>query len=155
MAPMSMAESFLNIPAEGVRFRLKARDSKHVMYSRLGPEPTVGHTLGQERSDQIFTLIHGRHDRKGLYAIKSWASGNVLFSRYTMLPKLGNIGGDGDYPDNWFEFLQDDHDKESFRIYCPASDCFFYSRTSGEPTFDNYDGGTEYNDQLWRFVLVN
>lgn len=96
---MSMDESFPNIPAEGVRFRLKARDSKHVLYSRLGPEPIVGHCLGQERSDQIFTLIHGRHDRKGLYAIKSWACGNVLFSRYELYPKVGNIDGDGDYPD--------------------------------------------------------
>ena len=98
---MSMGESFPNIPAEGVRFRLKARDSKHVMYSRSAPEPTVGHCVGQERSDQIFTLIHGRHDRKGLHAIKSWACGNVLFSRYTFSPKIGNIGGDGDYPDKY------------------------------------------------------
>lgn len=95
------AESFQNIPAEGVRFRLQARDSQHFLYARSAPQPTVGHYLGEERSDQIFTLIHGRHDRKGMYAIKSWACGDVLFSRYTYWPKLGCIGGDGDYPDKY------------------------------------------------------
>lgn len=56
---------------------------------------------------------------------------------------------------SWFEFLQDDHDKASFRIYCPASDSLLYSRVSPDPTFDNYDLGLKYDDQLWRFVLAN
>ncbi|KAG6377776.1 hypothetical protein JVT61DRAFT_14549 [Boletus reticuloceps] len=152
---MDDSESFPNIPAEGVRFQLKARDSEHFMYSRPGPEPTVSHSpIGGERNDQIFTLIHGRHDRKGLYAIKSWACGNVVFSRFTFSPTVGNISGDGDYPDNWFDFLQDDHDKESFRIYCPTSDSVFFSRIAQEPTFSNFIGD-KYSDQLWRFVLVD
>jgi hypothetical protein len=94
-----MDESFPNIPAEGVRFRSKVHDSKHVIYSRQEPEPEVGHYLGQGCNDQIVTLIHGKYDRKGLYAIQRWACGKVLFSRDARHPNaVGNIDGDGDYP---------------------------------------------------------
>ena len=72
-------------------------------------------------------------------------------------PKVGNIDGDGDYPNkqgftsppsstadrhgprSWFEFVQDNHDK-AFRIYSPASDSVLYSRTSPAPAFDNFTG---------------
>lgn len=94
-----MVRDFPHIPAQGVRFRLKARDSQHVLFSRDSPNPTVGHFYGPPYNDQIFTLIYGTGDRRGKYAIKSWHCGKVLFSRRSQEPHVGNIAGDGNNPD--------------------------------------------------------
>jgi len=141
------------IPAEGVRFRLKARESRHVIYSRPEQEPLVGHFLGPAYDDQIFVLLHGKNENAGMYAIKSWACGKVIYSRTAKEPYVSNVYGDGKYADNWFQFPPDEYDKNSFRIYCPASNTVLFSRTSQDPQFGNFMGG-KYADQLWHFEGV-
>ena len=87
------------LPSEGERFRLQARDTKKVIYSRAEGEPLVGDYSGPEYDDQVFTLIYGKDDRKGFYAIKSWYCGKVLFSRTASAPYVGNIYGNAIYDD--------------------------------------------------------
>ncbi|KAF8127649.1 hypothetical protein EV363DRAFT_467010 [Boletus edulis] len=146
--------NFPNIPAEGVQFRLRARDSGYVIYSRIQNDPLVWHYNGPPYDDQLFTLIYGTGSRLNLYAIKSVPNGRVLFSRNTASPTVGNVVGDGTYNDNWFQFIQDDNDANSFRIYSLASDSVLYSRTTADPQFGNYTG-PKFDDQLWQFEIVS
>lgn len=86
-------------PPEGFEFRLLGWRSKKMIFSR-NAAPGVGISDPQPvNPDQIFTLIHGTGDKKGLYAIKSVNTGKVLFSRQGQVPVVGHVDGDGDYDD--------------------------------------------------------
>lgn len=86
-------------PPEGVEFRLVGWRSKKVIFSR-NASPEVGISDPEPvNPDQIFTLIHGTGDKKGLYAIKSVNTGKVLFSRGDNYPPVGHVDGDGAYTD--------------------------------------------------------
>jgi len=146
--------NFPNIPEPGARFRLRARDSGYVIYSRTQHPPLVWHSNDPAAEDQVFKLIHGTGQRKNLYAIKSVLNGRVLFSRDTGVPPyVGNVANDGLNNDNWFQFIQDDDDPDSFRIYSLSSDTVLYSCATANPQFGNYVG-EEDDDQLWHFEIV-
>ena len=88
------------IPPPGLRFRLVGYVSQCAIFSRTAQEPHVWHhnvSYG-EFPDQWFTLLHGSGNRAGRYAIKGQVTGKVLFSRNAE-PKVGHIGGDGQYED--------------------------------------------------------
>ena len=92
--------SVFYIPPEGVRFRLVGYVSQRAIFSRYTPDPTVWHhnvSYG-EYADQWFTLIHGRGDHAGRYAIKGQITGKVLYSRKKS-PPVGHIEGGGKYED--------------------------------------------------------
>lgn len=80
------------IPPEGIYFRLTARDTQHVVYSRRSPTPQVWHYKGPGvYDDQLFTLIRGTGLRAGLYAIKGKSSGYALYSRASPNPRVGHV----------------------------------------------------------------
>jgi len=88
------------IPPEGLRFRIVGYVSQCAIFSRNNPQPEVGHynVSHGEYPDQWFTLIHGKGNHAGLYAIKGQVTGKVLFSR-SQKPTVGHIDGDGKYDD--------------------------------------------------------
>lgn len=95
-----MSEQALSIPQEGEYFRLLNCASQHVLFFRADKEPYIdSHPVEEKKDDQLFSLLHGAGEHKGLYAIKNKVTGDVLFSRTHMLPNVGHIGGDG----VWFD----------------------------------------------------
>ena len=97
---LSTMSSTFFIPPQGLRFRLVGYTSQCAVFSRNTIEPYVWQhsvTYG-EYGDQWFTLLHDTAGHPGRYAIKGQVSGKVLFSRNAE-PKVGHIGGDGQYED--------------------------------------------------------
>lgn len=87
------------IPPNGLYFRLLGYVSQEVIFAR-NSDPKVGCvSYTSEHTDQYFTLIHGTGEHSGKYAIKSKATGYVLFSRRGSQPHVGLVPGDGSYND--------------------------------------------------------
>ena len=88
------------IPPEDLRFRLVGYVNQCAIFSRNSPEPEVGHYNVSHGvyPDQWFTLLHGKGNHSGLFAIKGQVTEKVLFSR-SQKPTVGHIDGDGKYDD--------------------------------------------------------
>ena len=66
------------------------------IFSRNNGSPAVGvERQNPSREDQFFTLVHGTGSRQGLYAIRSKATNNVLFSRTHAEPFIGHTPAAG------------------------------------------------------------
>ncbi|KAI0634496.1 hemolytic lectin [Trametes polyzona] len=113
--------------------------------------PNVWHAKPGE-SDQLFSLLHGVKEHAGAYAIKGKDSGKVLFSRTKQEPKVGHIGGDGDFYDNWFLFSQGvNGDSDAFRIMAPSTATVLYSGTSVTPPFGNMPQDIHFAATYFKF----
>ncbi|KAI0634488.1 hypothetical protein C8Q77DRAFT_1258155 [Trametes polyzona] len=144
------------IPPNGIFFRLIDRESQLVIYSNDNKNPPVFAVPPSNSSDQLFTLIHGTGDRKGLFAIKGSVSGKVLFSRAESDPKVGHVGGDGKDDDNWFKFVEGSGPESgSFRIVCPATNTELYASTRLSPIFGNLPFVVDNDDVAWNFRFEN
>ncbi|KAK0196670.1 hypothetical protein F5146DRAFT_946624 [Armillaria mellea] len=142
------------IPPQGIYFRLLGRVSQCVLFARNSPEPLVWQFKGPESEDQLFTLIHGTGEHAGLYAIKSKATGMVLFSRMSPPPRVGRIEGDGAYQDNWFALEEGSGNYAGgFRIVCSSTEFVLYSRTKGDPLFGNHSKDDVHSDQYFSFIF--
>ncbi|KAK0209833.1 hypothetical protein IW262DRAFT_1281142 [Armillaria fumosa] len=139
------------IPPEGLYFRLTGVESQHVLYSRLGRSPEVWHYKGDSKSeDQLFTLIHGKGEQQGLYAIKGKKSGKVLYSRVSPDPQVGHVGEEEMDYDSWFDLeVGVGEHRKHFRIVCPASGEVLFSRTNKDPHFGNYTRTAYFDDQYF------
>lgn len=101
---LSTMSSTFYIPPQGLLFRIIGYATQNAIFCRNTViEPNVGDysTAYGEFADQWFTLLHDSENHPGLYAIKSQVTGNVLFSRSHVDPRVGQAGGDGKYADKW------------------------------------------------------
>ncbi|KZS99944.1 hemolytic lectin LSLb [Laetiporus sulphureus 93-53] len=144
------------IPPEGLYFRLLGYASKHVLFSRTNALPEFGHSaeIDDDDASQYFSLIHGTGKNAGLYAIKGKMTGNVLFSRTHMDPRVGHIGGDGKYGDNWFRIEPGEgRYLGNFRLVMPSAGVALFSRTHMEPQVWNYTANEIHTDHYFSFLF--
>ncbi|KAI0634497.1 hypothetical protein C8Q77DRAFT_1173628 [Trametes polyzona] len=139
------------IPPEGLHFRLVGKDSQLAIYSNDSKKPNVSHGKPGE-NDQLFSLLHGTKEHAGTYAIKGKESGKVLFSRTKQEPKVGHIGGDGQFDDNWFLFGEGvNGDSDAFRIIAPSTGTVLYSSLSVLPQFGNLPQDIHFAATYFKF----
>ncbi|KAK0184396.1 hemolytic lectin LSLb [Armillaria mellea] len=143
------------IPPAGLYFRLRARETGYVLYSRRSPTPQVWQYKGPEYEDQLFTLIYGTGERAGLYAIQGKASGYALYSRASPDPRVGHVVSDWDSNKYcWFSFQEGSGNEANyFRILCPGSEMVLYSRLNQKPDFGNYTQYGVHPDQYFSMVF--
>ncbi|KAF3484075.1 hemolytic lectin LSLb [Arthroderma uncinatum] len=143
----------LYLPPKEISFRLKSSVTNYVLYSRDKNDPTFYHYGGGVADDQWWQLVPGTGTYNGYYLIKSKYTGKVIFSRASPDPRVGHIGGDGMYADNYFKFEEGSgKHKGQFRVRNYSSDMVLFSRESQSPYLGNYSGTAGvYDDQYWFF----
>nr|BAC78490.1 Hemolytic lectin LSLc [Laetiporus sulphureus] len=143
------------IPPNDLYFRLLGFVSQKVIYAYPFPRPDVGLSeVNDESTQQYFSLIHGTGERAGLYAIKSKATGNVLFSRTHRDPYVGQDPENARYNDNWFKIEPGKDDlSKYFRLVVPSTGTALVSRTNLEPYFWNSAQTPIRSDQYFIFLF--
>ncbi|KAI0263019.1 hypothetical protein BC834DRAFT_827940 [Gloeopeniophorella convolvens] len=144
------------IPPEGIYFRLLGLDSRCCIYSRNHKQPEVFHrplSFG-DFEDEYFTLVHGTGKHSGLYAIKSRATGKVLYSCGGAKSMVGHAPEDYNHRGRWFELEPGRAEyRGNFRLKTPSENRVIFSRITPDPVFHNESMANHSREHYFSFIF--